>query len=223
MPPPRREPAFNIPSVVLAFIALCVGIHVVRSYLLTPDQDFEVILAGAFIPVRYSGQYLLEWPAFTTPLTYSLLHGGMAHLAVNMIWLAAFGSPLATRVGPLRFALFWSATTLAAVALHYVLHMDSNAPLVGASGAISRQPRGGARRLRRPIADDSRDALLPHGGDLSRGVVRDQPGDRPRQRHSRRRRRHRVGGACRRLPGRLLRRPPVRPSPRLSGASLAKA
>lgn len=144
-PPPRREPAFNIPGVVLAFIALCVGIHVVRGYLLTADQDFEVIVAGAFIPVRYSGQYLLEWPAFTTPLTYSLLHGGMAHLAVNMIWLAAFGSPLATRVGPLRFVLFWCATTLAAAALHYVLHMDSNAPLVGASGAISGMMGAAAR------------------------------------------------------------------------------
>ncbi|MFN3548484.1 MAG: rhomboid family intramembrane serine protease [Mesorhizobium sp.] len=145
MPPPRREPAFNIPGVVLVFIGICVGIHAVRSYLLTADQDFEVILAGAFIPIRYSGQYLLEWPAFTTPLTYSLLHGGLAHLAVNMIWLAAFGSPLATRIGAPRFVLFWCATTLAAVGLHYVLHMDSNAPLVGASGAISGMMGAAAR------------------------------------------------------------------------------
>ncbi|MDN2579238.1 rhomboid family intramembrane serine protease [Aquibium sp. ELW1220] len=144
-PPPRREPAFNIPAVVLVFIALCVGIHLVRGYLLTPAMDFEVILAGAFIPLRYSGEYLLDLPAFTSPLTYSLLHGGLAHLAVNMIWLAAFGSPLATRIGPVRFVLFWCATTLAAVALHYVLHMDSNVPLVGASGAISGMMGAAAR------------------------------------------------------------------------------
>ncbi|WP_187972992.1 rhomboid family intramembrane serine protease [Aquibium microcysteis] len=143
--PPRHEPAFNIPGVVLAFIALCVGIHLVREWLLTPAMDFEVILAGAFIPVRYSGQYLLDLPAFTSPLTYSLLHGGLAHLAVNMIWLAAFGSPLATRIGAVRFVLFWCATTLAAVALHYVLHMDSNVPLVGASGAISGMMGAAAR------------------------------------------------------------------------------
>lgn len=144
-PPPRREPAFNIPGIVLVFIALCVGIHLVRMWLLTPAMDFEVILAGAFIPLRYSGEYLLDLPAFTSPLTYSLLHGGLAHLAVNMIWLAAFGSPLATRIGPLRFVLFWCATTLAAVALHYGLHMDSNVPLVGASGAISGMMGAAAR------------------------------------------------------------------------------
>lgn len=144
-PPPRREPAFNIPGVVIVFIALCVGIHLVRMWLLTPAMDFEVILAGAFIPVRYSGDYLIDLPAFTSPLTYSLLHGGPAHLAVNMIWLAAFGSPLATRVGPVRFVLFWCATSLAAVGLHYVLHMDSNVPLVGASGAISGMMGAAAR------------------------------------------------------------------------------
>jgi membrane associated rhomboid family serine protease len=145
MPPRRREPAFNIPGVVLVFIALCVGIHLVRAYLLSPHQDFGVILAGAFIPARYSGGYLLDWPAITSPLTYSLLHGGMAHLAVNMIWLAAFGSPLASRIGAVRFVLFWCATTLAAVALHYVLHMNSAVPLVGASGAISGMMGAAAR------------------------------------------------------------------------------
>lgn len=144
-PPPRREPAFNIPGIVLVFIALCVGIHLVRAYLLTQAQDFEVILTGAFIPARYSGEYLIDLPALTSPLTYSLLHGGMAHLVVNMIWLAAFGSPLAARIGPLRFALFWAATTLAAVLLHYLLHMDSSVPLVGASGAISGMMGAAAR------------------------------------------------------------------------------
>lgn len=144
-PPRRREPAFNIPGVVLAFMALCIGIHLVRGWLLSPAMDFEVILAGAFIPVRYSGDYLIDLPAFTSPLTYSLLHGGLAHLAVNMIWLAAFGSPLATRIGAIRFVLFWCATTLAAVGLHYVLHMDSSVPLVGASGAISGMMGAAAR------------------------------------------------------------------------------
>ena len=144
-PPHRREPAFNIPRVVLAFIAACVAIHLVRLYVLSPEQDLELIIAGAFIPVRYSGQYLFEIWAVTSPLTYSLLHGSMAHLAINMIWLAAFGSPLATRLGAVRFVLFWCATSLAAVGLHYVLHMDSQAPLVGASGAISGMMGAAAR------------------------------------------------------------------------------
>lgn len=144
-PARHREPIFNVPRIVLVFVALCVGIHLVRAYLLTEAQDFELIVAAAFIPARYSGQYLLEVWAFTSPLTYSLLHGGIAHLGVNMVWLAAFGSPLANRIGAVRFALFWAATAIAAALMHYILHMDSHIPLVGASGAISGMMGAAAR------------------------------------------------------------------------------
>lgn len=144
-PPAGRERAFNLPGVVIAFIAVCVGIHLVRSYLLTTEQDFWVILHFAFIPLRYSGLYALDIYAFTGPWSYSLLHGGLAHLAVNMIWLAAFGSPLANRIGTGRFVAFWLVTSLAAVGLHYVLHIDEAVPLVGASGAISGMMGAAAR------------------------------------------------------------------------------
>lgn len=144
-PPPGREPAFNIPGVVLVFLGICVAVHLARAYLLTTAQDIDLIVAAAFIPLRYSGDYILEVYAFTSPVTYSLLHGGFAHLAVNMVWLAAFGSPLATRIGTVRFVLFWVFTALAAVLLHYLLHSDSPVPLVGASGAISGMMGAAAR------------------------------------------------------------------------------
>ena len=144
-PPPPRERAFNMPAVVVAFIGICVAIHLVRSYLLTVEQDFWVILHFAFIPLRYSGEYALDVFAFTGPWSYSLLHGGLAHLTINMIWLAAFGSPLANRIGAARFVLFWLVTSLAAVGLHFVLHRYDAVPLVGASGAISGMMGAAAR------------------------------------------------------------------------------
>jgi membrane associated rhomboid family serine protease len=143
--PERREPVFNLPGIVIAAIALCAGIHLLRLYVLTPDQDFELILRAAFIPIRYSGQFDLDFYAFSSPVTYSFLHGGFAHLLVNMVWLAAFGSPLANRLGALRFSLFWVVTSIAAAALHYSLHSLDNAPLVGASGAISGMMGAAAR------------------------------------------------------------------------------
>ncbi len=143
--PERREPVFNLPIIVIAAIALCVGIHLLRLYVLTPDQDFELILRGAFIPIRYSGQFDLDFYAFTSPVTYSFLHGSVAHLLINMVWLAAFGSPLANRLGALRFAIFWVVSSIAAVALHYSLHSMDNAPLVGASGAIAGMMGAAAR------------------------------------------------------------------------------
>ena len=143
--PPRREPAFNLPGVVLALIVALVGIHLVRFWLLSPEQDFGVILRFAFIPLRYSGGYAIDVYAFVAPFSYAFLHGGLAHLAVNAIWLAAFGAPLANRIGAGRFLLFWAATSLAAVALHYALHRLDAVPLVGASGAISGMMGAAAR------------------------------------------------------------------------------
>ncbi len=142
---PRREPVFNLSAVVIAFIAACVAIHAVRALLLSPDGDLSLLLRFAFWPIRYSGGYDLDLYAFVSPVSYSLLHGDIAHLAVNMIWLAAFGSPLAARIGTLRFVAFWIATSLGAVGLHYVLYSDSVVPLVGASGAISGMMGAAAR------------------------------------------------------------------------------
>lgn len=141
-----REPAFNLPGVILALIALCAGLHALREWVLTIEQDIALLVRGAFIPARYSGEYLIDVWAWTSPLTYSLLHGGIAHLVINLVWLAAFGSPLANRIGALRFLVFWCFTALAAVGLHYALYPDSEIPLVGASGAISGM-MGAAARL----------------------------------------------------------------------------
>lgn len=140
-----REPVFNLPRVIIVLIAICVGLHLVRTYLLSPQQDFWLILQFAFIPLRYSGGYSLDAYAFMGPWTYSFLHGGIGHLAVNMIWLAAFGSPLANRIGAVRFLLFWLVTSVAAVGLHYVLHSMEAVPVVGASGAISGMMGAAAR------------------------------------------------------------------------------
>ena len=84
---------------MLALIGICVAVHIVSAYLLTENQFLFLLLNAAFIPIRYSGQFDLDISAFTSPLTYAFLHGSIAHLAINMIWLAAFGSPLANRMG----------------------------------------------------------------------------------------------------------------------------
>lgn len=144
-PERRREPIFNLAGVVAFMIALCAVIHLVRAELLSERQDVEVIVRFAFIPARYTGGYPIDIYSFVSPLTYSLLHGSLAHIVVNSIWLAAFGSPLANRIGTTRFLLFWAATALGAVALHFALYPESTTPLVGASGAISGMMGAAAR------------------------------------------------------------------------------
>lgn len=145
MPPPRREPVFNLPAIVTVLIALCAGIHALRELVLTQAQDIEILVRFAFIPIRYSGVYDIDIYAWISPVSYAFLHGGIAHLLVNMVWLAAFGSPLAHRIGWVRFLAFWMFTSVAAVGLHYVLHSGDPTPIVGASGAISGMMGAAAR------------------------------------------------------------------------------
>lgn len=142
---PRREPVFNLPASVSGLIAVCVGVHLLRFYVLSIGQDMELLVRAAFIPIRYSGQFDLEVWAFTSPFTYTFLHGGFAHLAVNAIWLAAFGAPLANRLGTLRFLAFFAFTGLAAAFCFWAVHPLGQAPLVGASGAISGMMGAAAR------------------------------------------------------------------------------
>ncbi|MCV3209696.1 rhomboid family intramembrane serine protease [Mesorhizobium sp. YC-39] len=141
----RREPVFNLPPIVLAVIVICVIVYLIQAYVLTDEQDLSLLIRAAFIPIRYSGRFDLDFYAFSSPFTYAFLHGGFAHLAINMVWLAAFGSPLANRFGALRFSLFFAATGLAAVVLFWAVHPLGQAPLVGASGAISGMMGAAAR------------------------------------------------------------------------------
>ena len=173
---PRREPVFNLPPSVLAVIGICVIVYLLQQYVLNDTQNMTLLYDGAFIPVLYTGQYGFDWFLFTRPFTYAFMHGGFAHIAVNMVWLAAFGPPLANRLGALRFALFYAATGLAAVALFWALHPDGEAPLVGASGAISgimgAAARYGFRVDRSPGKSAFANAPLPVAVVLrSRGII----------------------------------------------------
>ncbi|TIU05926.1 MAG: rhomboid family intramembrane serine protease, partial [Mesorhizobium sp.] len=136
-PEPRREPVFNLPPVVLAVMGICAIVFLLERYVLNDDQQMMLLYDGAFIPVLYTGRYGFDWFLFTRPFTYAFMHGGLAHIAVNMVWLAAFGSPLANRFGAARFAVFYAVTGLASVALFWAMHPYGEMPLVGASGAIS--------------------------------------------------------------------------------------
>ncbi|WP_180881438.1 rhomboid family intramembrane serine protease [Brucella sp. 191011898] len=141
-----REPIFNIPGVVIALIGLCVAVYVYQNYILSERQDFEFMMNFALIPARFSMASGFVDPAVIfTFISYSFMHGSFAHIAVNMIWLAAFGSPLAGRIGAVRMILFWVFTSVVAGLTHYALHPESLSPLVGASGAISGMMGAAAR------------------------------------------------------------------------------
>ena len=139
---PPRERIFNVPGAVLALVALLVAIHLIMEYLLTDQQQNEVLSLFVFSPARY-GEVVPRWlpawwgPQLWTFVSYALLHADFSHLIFNLIWLLAFGPPIARRFGPSRFFIFCAATAAAGAAAHLVTHLGELAPMIGASATVS--------------------------------------------------------------------------------------
>ena len=133
---------FRMPPVIVALAAALALVHVARLAL-DERSDLLVLLWLAFVPARYDGAMPVDLslpgglPAdIWTFVSYAFLHADLLHLLVNMVWLLAFGSPVAWRFGTVRFlALF--AVTAAGALVHLLTHAGEFAPLVGASAAIS--------------------------------------------------------------------------------------
>lgn len=139
-----RQPIFNVPASVVAMLALLLAVHLVRLFVLSSRAELQFILLFAFIPARYDHSLLIggSMPGglaadIWTFVTYSLIHADFMHLGFNSIWLLAFGSPLARRLGTLRFVIFFAVTAAAGAAAHLLTHARELQPMIGASASIS--------------------------------------------------------------------------------------
>jgi membrane associated rhomboid family serine protease len=144
----KSEPILSIPRSVAGASALMAAVQFIRGLL--PDEiDLTVLLALAFIPARYSGA-ASELPggyltAVTSFVTYMVVHAGWVHLVVNLLWMLAFGSAVARRLGDLKFLYFSVLCGIAGALTHLAFHFGDTAPVVGASAAISGQMAGALR------------------------------------------------------------------------------
>jgi membrane associated rhomboid family serine protease len=72
-----------------------------------------------------------------TLITYMFLHGGWIHLISNMAFIWVFADNIEDAFGAIGFAVFYLVSGVAGALLHVAMSPDSNAPLIGASGAAS--------------------------------------------------------------------------------------
>jgi membrane associated rhomboid family serine protease len=70
-------------------------------------------------------------------LTSMFLHGGLMHLAGNMLFLWIFGNNVEDRWGRVPFIVFYVVGGVVATLGHALIAPNSTIPLVGASGAIA--------------------------------------------------------------------------------------
>lgn len=128
-----HNPSGRVPYVTYALIAA--NVLVFLSYwnlFATPRALNAFFFDWALIPAYVSAGG--GWSGFVTSM---FLHGGLMHLAGNMLFLFVFGDNLEDEMGHLGFALFYLLCGLAAAGAQYVSAPLSQVPMVGASGAIA--------------------------------------------------------------------------------------
>lgn len=142
----KSPPIFNVPVAVLSMLGLFFGVHVVREFL-SVEADWQFLLTFAFIPQRiailFDGQQSLLQGGYLaniwTFFTYMFLHGDWSHLVFNSLWMLAFASPLAFRIGSGRFVIFSLIMAAAGAGLHLYMYWGEIVPVIGASAAVSGQ------------------------------------------------------------------------------------
>lgn len=93
---------------------------------------------GGFIPARVgqdAAGFVLPW--LLTPLTATLVHGGIAHLLFNLVMLVFCGRETERALGPAGLALLYGVGAYVSVAGQWFAGPASTASMIGASGAIS--------------------------------------------------------------------------------------
>jgi membrane associated rhomboid family serine protease len=76
-------------------------------------------------------------PFWATLFTSMFMHGGLLHLAGNMLFLWIFGNNIEDSMARPAFLLFYILGGLAALALQVLTDPSSAVPTIGASGAIA--------------------------------------------------------------------------------------
>ena len=76
-------------------------------------------------------------PWWITLFTSMFMHGGILHIAGNMLFLWVFGNNIEDSMGRLKFVLFYLLAGLIAVYSQALIDPGSTAPTIGASGAVA--------------------------------------------------------------------------------------
>jgi membrane associated rhomboid family serine protease len=153
----------TIPWVNYAFIAINIFVFVVLQRL-GSDTSFtysfstvpQEIMTGTDVitssrEVEYAGQEVTipglgrtPGSVYLTLFTSMFMHGGIAHIAGNMLFLWIFGDNIEDRLGHVRYTIFYLLCGLIASLAHVFTtaafagqQADMLVPSLGASGAIS--------------------------------------------------------------------------------------
>jgi membrane associated rhomboid family serine protease len=98
------------------------------------EAELLAVESGGGIPPPEPLDQAAWW---LTIFTSMFMHGGLLHIAFNMLFLWIFGGNVEESMGRLRFVFFYLLAGIAAVYAQTAVSPDSAVPTIGASGAIA--------------------------------------------------------------------------------------
>ncbi len=134
---PKRHIKFAY--VNYSLIAITIIAFIIQSILPTATEN-SVIIGFGMIPVVINDivQQPIAWlPEEMTFVTYAFLHADWLHLGSNILFLWIFGDNIEDALGHGRYLVFYLLCAIIAGLAHYYMNLDSNGPLIGASGAVA--------------------------------------------------------------------------------------
>jgi membrane associated rhomboid family serine protease len=143
MPRARQGRLQNVEVIALIVVTLAVFFH---------EQSLSPYRRGLFDD-RFGAIPSVMWDAWHTfrevgfredlalaalpLLTANYLHADLGHIAGNMLFLWIFGNVVSQTVGRPLFYVVYVVAGVVAVLVHVHANPDSDAPMIGASGAIA--------------------------------------------------------------------------------------
>jgi membrane associated rhomboid family serine protease len=127
-----HNPSGRVPYVNHALIAVNIVVFLGYWTTLSGSALDGFVYTYGLVPDR-----VLAGQDMVALISHMFLHGGWMHLLGNMLFLWIFGDNMEDQLGHLRYFGFYLLCGLGAAALQIAQAPTSDAPMVGASGAIA--------------------------------------------------------------------------------------
>lgn len=123
-------------SATFAILFVTAGVFLLLSVIGASERAAVVM---GLIPARLSGLFELApaVPAWLTPLSSTLVHGGFLHLALNLLILGWCGLMVERVLGSSALLLLYLVGAYVAAIAQWLFDPLSMVPVIGASGAVS--------------------------------------------------------------------------------------
>ena len=127
------NPTKSTPIISYLIIAICCVIYLFQTSL-SQNEEFFLIKNYGATPVLLINQTVSYW---YSSISSMFLHGGFMHLGGNLIYLWIFGDNVEDEFGKFKFIIFYTLCGIGAVIAQILFNVQSDVPMIGASGAIA--------------------------------------------------------------------------------------